>query len=110
MLLAIDIGNTAMKFGVFDNDELRIKFVVSTSSNDIVGDIKRSIADLSETPDTVIFSSVVPELDFAVNEIFIRSGIAPRKVTTQDDFGLGFSFAVDSTGPQRPLHLFLRVE
>jgi type III pantothenate kinase len=111
MLLAIDVGNTAMKFGVFDGDELRAKFVVPTQLANMSAELKRSLdQNLGESPDAVIFSSVVPEADTVLNELFLRSGLAARQVTTQDNFGLTFNFSVDSFGTDRLVNSFAAVE
>ena len=41
MLLAIDIGNTAIKFGVFEDGDLVKKFIVPTDAEDVLADMSR---------------------------------------------------------------------
>jgi type III pantothenate kinase len=111
MLLAIDIGNTAMKFGVFEGDELVSKFVIPTVRDRTSDELKAALAEhLTEAPDAVIFSSVVPELDGALNETFLRAGIAARQVTTSDDLGLTFNFPIDDAGTDHLINSFAAVE
>ncbi|MBV9242873.1 MAG: type III pantothenate kinase [Acidobacteria bacterium] len=111
MLLAIDIGNTAMKFGVFGGDELTSKFVIPTRRDYTHDELSNAIAPhLADAPEGVIFSSVVPELDVTVNELFLRGGLAPRQVTTSDDFGLTFNFSVEEAGTDRLVNSFAATE
>src|SRR5437588_9408800 len=99
MLLAIDIGNTAMKFGVFDGDELVSKFVIPTRREYTHDDLARELGkQTSPDWDAVIFSSVVPELDAAINETFLRAGIAARQLSTTDDYGLTYDSPIDEAG------------
>src|SRR3569833_3504463 len=96
MIIAIDIGNTAMKFGVFEGDELVKKFVVSTDADDIPAALSRALAEnVDGKPDGVIISSVVPEVDSLMNELFLRAGIAARQIKPTDDLGLTISFRID---------------
>jgi type III pantothenate kinase len=111
MLLAIDIGNTAMKFGVFDGDELRSKFVLPTHSSDVPAELRRTLdCNLAKTPNAVIFSSVVPGVDAAVSEFFLRTGITARQIKTTDDFGLNLTFPVDGFGTDRLVNSFAAAE
>jgi type III pantothenate kinase len=111
MLLALDIGNTAMKFGVFEGDELVSKFVLPSSRDYGHDDLRRALtAHFTGVPTGVIFSSVVPEIDAVVNELFLRSGIAARQVTANDDLGLTFPSAVDHVGTDRLVNSFAAAE
>src|SRR3954452_5658467 len=86
MLLAIDIGNTAMKFGVFESDELTKKFIVSTDAEDVLAEMSRAVGEnVIGKPDGVIISSVVPEFDGLVYELFLRAGMAARQIRPTDD-------------------------
>jgi len=111
MLLAIDIGNTAMKFGVFEGDELRSKFVLPTRRDYTCEEMSESIAKhLTGTPDAVIFSSVVLELDRVANETFQNLGAGVRQVKPSDDLGLTFNFVIDQAGTDHLINSFGAVE
>lgn len=85
MILCIDVGNTNLKFAVFDGDELKCSWRAAT-------DLKRTsdeygahliemlaINHLSRADITGgIFSSVVPSLDYTIEHIFsVYLGIIP---------------------------------
>jgi type III pantothenate kinase len=71
MLLAIDIGNSTTKFGVFDHEKLITRFSIATLRNQTADEISDSAAkDLNYSINAVIVSSVVPEL----NESFQKFG------------------------------------
>ena len=66
MLLAIDIGNSTAKFGVFDNEKLLARFTLPTDRNQTPEEINALTANnLLHNIDAVIVSSVVPELNIA---------------------------------------------
>ncbi len=73
MLLAIDIGNTNIKIGVFDKDQLFKSWKMTSSekrtSDEIVGQFKQIFygADLDvNCIDGAIMSSVIPQLNFSM--------------------------------------------
>jgi len=66
MILAIDIGNSTTKFGVFDNEKLITRFTLPTNRNQTSDEINDLTANnLSCRIDAVIVSSVVPELNIS---------------------------------------------
>lgn len=66
MLLAIDIGNSTVKFGVFDNEKILARFSTPTDRNQTPEEINAFITNnLLHNIDAVIVSSVVPELNAA---------------------------------------------
>ncbi len=88
MILCIDVGNTNLKFAVFDGDELKCSWRAAT-------DLKRTsdeygahliemlaINHLSRADITGgIFSSVVPSLDYTIEHIFsVYLGIIPLAI------------------------------
>ncbi len=88
MIICIDVGNTNIKYGIFDGDTLRLSFRVAT-------DLKRTsdeygtqlLAMLSVKGISVtdirggIFSSVVPSLDFTVEHMLDSYlGIKPLQI------------------------------
>jgi len=103
MFLAIDIGNTSIKFGVFEGDRLVSKFAIPTKREydaAALGEIVNG--RLVERFTDSLISSVVPEVDAALAEFVSNAfGIEARFVRTSDDFGLTFKFPVDETGADR---------
>lgn len=111
MLLAIDIGNTSIKFGTFDGNKLISKFVIPTDrsykpldiSTATYGRINGDIAN-------AIVSSVVAEVDVSFNNFLVDLLQAePRFVNTSDDLGLTFNFPVES-GIDRLVNSFAAAE
>jgi type III pantothenate kinase len=86
MLLAVDIGNTFTKFGVFENGDLRSKFAVETDTDDLVGAVD---GRLDTHPDAAVVCSVVPEAAERVGRLFKHGfKIQPTWVDSSSDFGL----------------------
>lgn len=88
MLLAIDIGNTLTKFGVFDADKLLKQFTIPTIRNDSAENLsQQTVTNLSFPIKAAIISSVVPELRESYKQ-FVKqlSGKLPTFVTP--NFGL----------------------
>lgn len=86
MLLAIDIGNSTTKFGVFDNEKLTSRFETPTKQYKTPDEILDSIQNvLPAAVNAVIISSVVPELNasykklcetrFEVEAVFVDSNL-----------------------------------
>jgi type III pantothenate kinase len=103
MLLAIDIGNTSIKFGIFEGDSLIRKFVIPTRLDHTPTEIKEAVSDdLHEEFNAVIACSVVPETNAAVAGFVSHFlGRETRFIEANDDFGLVFGFPVDGTGSDR---------
>lgn len=91
MLLAIDIGNSLTKFGVFERDTLRSRFEIPT--------VRRQTADEFEFPnvrsvDAVIVSTVVPELKKTYLEFARRRfNVEAVFVDSTFDFDLKIKYA-----------------
>lgn len=98
MLLAIDIGNSAIKFGIYDGDNLIKKFSVptirdrSTEHLDLETLVNAGAAverDISR----VIVSSVVPELDAALAQACEQGfELTPIFIDSTSDLGLKISY------------------
>ena len=103
MLLAVDIGNSSIKFGIFDHDKLTSKFSIPTKRDHTSTTLAEEIGDRLPTDvDKAIICSVVPELDNAVADHLSHFlHVQPRFVTTGDDFGFTVSFPIDTTGTDR---------
>ncbi len=83
MLLAIDIGNTLTKFGVFNADKLIKKFTILTIRSNSADNLSNQLAsNLSFPINTAIISSVVPELQESYKQLIKQlSGNLPTFVT-----------------------------
>ena len=97
MLLAIDIGNSSTKFGVFDSSTLIDKFAIHTTSDlavsDLLFDRLKYVNDRFFNIDSVVVCSVVPEL----NETFSKAlkellSVTPVYVDHSFDFGLKIGY------------------
>jgi type III pantothenate kinase len=90
MLLAIDIGNTLTKFGVFENDTLRCRKAVPTVRRQIAAEIYRpEIKNIH----AVIISSVVIELNDAYLEFSQKYySLEPIFVDSSFDFNLKIKY------------------
>lgn len=88
MLLAIDIGNSTVKFGVFDRAKLIEKFSLPTVRHQTAAEFSSLLKEkLPESAAAVVISSVVPELNAALEKFSLeRFGVAPVFVTHE----LGF--------------------
>lgn len=94
MLLAIDIGNTNIKFGVFNGKNIVKKFTIPTARRQSADEIDSLTAsNLPPRVSGVIVSSVVPELKNSI-ETFIKNRfeISPFFVSHDFDFGLKIKY------------------
>jgi len=70
MILAIDIGNSTTKLGVFDGVKLIKRFTIPTISSKSAGEIYDSIQpEITQQISSVIISSVVTELENSFREL-----------------------------------------
>ncbi len=113
MLLAVDIGNTNIKFGVYDGETLLAKLSVPTIRNISAAGLTKVIGSrVTHTISAAIVSSVVPEVDAAVRE-FINSsfGVAPVFVANDCDLGLTIKYEpLADAGSDRLVNTFSAVE
>ena len=113
MLLTIDIGNSSIKFGVFDGDHLHSKFSIPTKPDSTVNDISQAVGTrLDSQISAVIISSVVPELESPlVNFLKGRTGCDAVIVGSSFDFGLKIKYQpLSSAGTDRLIAAFAAVE
>jgi type III pantothenate kinase len=94
MLLAIDIGNSSTKFGVFDNENLIKRLTIPTIRSKTADEIYDSIRDeINGSFSAVVISSVVPELHDSFRELgesyFNQT---PIFIDNQYDFGLEIKY------------------
>ena len=73
MLLVIDIGNTNIKYGVYDNDKLVASFRVSSKISKTSDEYGSVLVDLLQDRgiekngiDGIIISSVIPSLNYTI--------------------------------------------
>jgi len=112
MLLAVDIGNSATKFGLFEGDTLTEKFSIPTKRTTSAGEIKLDVGERLGSVESAIVCSVVPELEGAMYE-FVRNaiGIGPTFVDNYFDFGLKVNYEpLESLGTDRLVAAFSAVE
>ena len=111
MLLAIDIGNSSIKFGVFDDDKLTSKFSIPTKRNYSASGISSEIGDRLSLVSSAVVCSVVPEAEPAVKQYLTDSfSVEPRIVRSTDGLGLKINFSVETTGTDRIVNSFAAAE
>jgi type III pantothenate kinase len=112
MLLAIDIGNSAIKFGVFDGEKLTSSFSIPTKRDNTADELAQMVGHgLQNSVKEAIACSVVPEVEKAVTELvsqFLHCEV--RFVRSTDDLGLKVNFQVDTTGTDRLVNSFAAAE
>jgi type III pantothenate kinase len=113
MLLAVDIGNTAIKFGVFDGEHLTFKLSVPTLHNLTPTGLANVLRDRIMLGITdAIVSSVVPEVEAAVRE-FIESEYNVKPTFVENTWEFGFKINHDplpEAGTDRIVNTFSAVE
>ena len=113
MLLAVDIGNSAIKFGLFEDETLTSKFSIPTKRDSTDDEIRVAVAGrLSGPIDAAIVCSVVRGLEPAIASFLRESaGVEPTFVDNSFDFGLKINYEpLDSLGTDRLLASFAAVE
>ncbi len=113
MLLAVDIGNSNIKFGVYDGDLLTFKLSIPTI-RDISADglVKVVGSKIKQPLEAAIVSSVVPEVDRSVREFISKEyGFDPVFVKNDADFGLAIKYEpITEAGTDRLVNTFSAVE
>ena len=106
MLLTIDIGNSSIKFGVFDAEHLVDKFLIQTrrdyTTEELLFDRLRYVDEKFLRIDSVSVSSVVPELDHIVTEACENIvQVTPVFVDHTFDFGIKINYEPRTAGTDR---------
>lgn len=113
MLLAIDIGNSRTKFGIFDQKELTSKFSLKTRRKATAHAVYSQIKDsIPEGIDSIAISSVVKELR-PVYEELASSYLKIQPLIADNNFDYGFSieyFPPEDCGADRLVDAFAAVE
>ena len=113
MLLAVDIGNTSTKFGLFEEEKLTSKFSIPTKRDATPDELKHSVADrLSSRIDSSIVCSVVPEIDSSMRDYLSGATLGdPVFVDNSFDFGFKINYEpLESLGTDRLVNAFAAVE
>jgi type III pantothenate kinase len=111
MLLAVDIGNSNIKFGIFDGEHLLTKSSVPTSSEISIDKLKSLIdGDVSITD--AIICSVVPEKEESLREVLQTAfDVASVSVSNDLDFGLEITYEpLSAIGTDRLVNSFAAIE
>jgi len=110
MLLAIDIGNTSTKFGIYDDDALACRFNIQTIRSQTADDIFKPRLD--RNIHAVVVSSVVPELRDAYRNFADRYfSLEPIFVDNSTDFDLIVNyFPPENLGIDRLVAAFAAIE
>ena len=88
MIICIDIGNTNVKYAIFDGDQLKFSFRVATdmkrTSDEYGAQLVSMLAFNGVSAEDVtggIFSSVVPSLDYTIDHMLrLYLGIVPKQI------------------------------
>jgi type III pantothenate kinase len=100
MLLAIDVGNSSTKFGIFDGEELLHKFSIQTKRDYTVEELLFDRLKLYEKQfiqvdiDTCTVASVVPELNAVIAQV-CRELFKINAQFVDSDWDFGFSIDYD---------------
>lgn len=113
MLLAIDIGNSSTKFGVFERENLIKRFVIPTIKGKSANEIYESIEDeIKFQVSGVAISSVVTELENSFRELAENHfDQTPLFVDHSLDFGFSVNYdPPENAGADRLTAAFATVE
>jgi type III pantothenate kinase len=113
MLLAVDIGNSAIKFGLFEGEKLSSKFSIPTRRDVTANELWLAAGDrVRSGPDAAIVCSVVSDIDTSMTE-YLRevTNSEPTFVNNSFDFGLKINYQpLESLGTDRLVNAYAAVE
>ncbi len=113
MLLAIDIGNSSIKFGVNDGESFKTKFSIPTKRNSTANQLKVAVDGRLDLPiSSAIMCSVVPDLETPLRT-FLKAdhGVDPFIVRNDLDFGLTIHYKpLEAAGTDRIVNSFAAAE
>jgi type III pantothenate kinase len=113
MLLAVDIGNTSTKFGLFDGELLSSKFSIPTDSRSTKDDLSSAVGNrLAKPLAGAIVCSVVPDANASMLEFLTGLNIDhPVFVSNDLDFGLVINYEpLSAIGTDRVVNSFAAAE
>ncbi|HRI02652.1 MAG TPA: type III pantothenate kinase [Pyrinomonadaceae bacterium] len=110
MLLAVDIGNSAIKFGVFDGPHLTSKFSIPTNSDLHSAELIEKVGNA--TISKALVCSVVPGVNSQLSDALEAAfDIDVRFVTNYMDFGLDIKYEpLGAAGTDRLVNAFAAAE
>jgi type III pantothenate kinase len=110
MLLAVDIGNSNIKFGVFDGETLLSKRSFPTRK--FLLSVEPASLNMPEGISACIASSVVPEADDKIAKVVREmTGAEPAFVSNEWDLGFEINYEPPgSIGTDRLVNLFAAIE
>ena len=102
MILAVDIGNTNIEFGVFENKNLKCKFRIGTNREATSDDIGLKLRqflfinniEITEI-DNVIIETVVPQVMYSINNA-IKKYICKNPIIIGEDFSVPITNRYDN--------------
>ena len=108
MLLAIDIGNSLIKFGVFDGETLVSKSSIATDREPTADNLNADVGESFDFPVTsAIACSVVPWVDASIKAFVIKAfGINARFIDSTFDLGLKINYESTALGSDRLVNAF----
>ena len=113
MLLAIDIGNSAIKFGIFEDSTLTLRFSIPTNRDAMPDEMRAAVGDrLDRKIVSAVVCSVVPDIEPAISTFLADTvGVAPTFVRNTFDFGFTINYEpLESLGTDRLVNAFAAVE
>jgi len=113
MLLVVDIGNTLIKFGIFDSNTLLTKFSIPSLRDYTNEDILAAVGLNLDLPlENAILCSVVPEIDETVAILIAeKCGVDARVVRNDQDFGLKIKYEpLSAIGSDRLVNSFAAMQ
>ena len=112
MLLAVDIGNSATKFGIFENSFLVSTFSIQSQRNAGIAELTDAIAGrIDRKISAAVVSSVVTELDPPLRAYLqLEHNVDPVFVDNTFDFGLEIKYEpANAAGVDRLIAAFAAV-
>src|SRR4051794_38170894 len=112
MLLAVDIGNSNIKFGIFDGENLHSRFSIPTNKAAVPDNLDRMADERFAHPLTdAVVCSVVPEVNGPLAEfLHKRIGLKPVLVSNDWDFGMKILYEpLANAGTDRIVNCFSAV-
>ena len=94
MILAVDIGNTSTKFGLFEGETLTSKFSIPTIRDATVGDLKEAVdGRLDVQIEAAWVCSVVPPVNETLSEFLSNTTwVDPVFIDSSIDFGMKINY------------------
>lgn len=96
-LLAIDIGNSSTKFGIFESSSLLDKFSIPTrkdyAMDELMFDRLLRVGERFVKYEAALIASVVPELNGTLGDALVKQlNVTPRFIDHTFDFGIGIDY------------------